>query len=1178
NSQTSGVCTVSSSTVHLLTTGTCTIRATQGGNTNYNAATPVDQSFSVTQSVTKFVITDATNGTIDLASLVTIQAQNSIGDLVTGYQQDVTLVVPSPATGGGLVNIVNGVGTTTVSDDTIETITLSLSDTEDTNLDVSSTKQVSFGPGETAQLTISAASTTEMVAGTLLPLNISRRDRLGNSVTAGSESYNLYSDSLGSNKKFYDAESGGNIVTEVLIPNNSSSATVWYYDDKVGTPEITVSDSFPTADGAIGVDDDSMNVTVTGASTASLTLTDPGNLVAGERLAYELSRKDQFGNPSNNGALTVYLYEFSSATSTAFYNSASGGDEISSLIMDSGVATSSFWLYGDKAESFSITASDNGSSPDGPTGINDISDNVSIVSGPVSALTLNNPGDAVVGSRLGYVFTRVDSFGNPVTGGTMFVYFFHDDAVGTSTEFFNSEYDGSPVSSFVLMDGYSSGYVWLYASGVDSYNVTVSDSAPANGPAGLADAVDPVNIFATPIVATRFVILDTPSAIAGDTTAITIQAQDGVGNLDTTYSGSVVLHTSGSATPGGLVSIVGGVGSINIIDTKAETVNLSLSDGSGLDVSSVNSVSFLPGPTNQFLMAGNPSSLAGERVSYSITREDQYANPVTSGTENVYLYSNAPVGTGHFYNAASGGLQISSASILNGLAGTTVWFAGTKAGDWIVDASDNLLGPDGGVGIVDGSSTLSVSPAATSRLSLNDPGDMFNGTRLGYTAERLDAYNNSVTAGSATYYLYSSAGVGTSTVFYPTLSGGAPITNLTFGDSQATANFWYYETKNGVWTVYLSDNSGGPDGASGLVDGEDAVIASAIPIVATKFIIVPAAASSLLGNPVTVAVRAVNNSNDIDTTYQNDVTLNTSGSATGGGLVNIVNGVGQMIINDNVEETVHLTLSDTASTSLDISSSENIIFSRTVAIPSGGGGGGGTIAPTVSFSGLAFPNADVEIIAIQDGQVPVGSLSSGGASGSFTARYNGNLPSSIKSFALVVYDKNKNIAQTKIFKLGVNDQLFKTLLMSPTVDLKQDRVTLGAFEGITGSAMPGYKIELMVDGIKALESATVGSDGTYNLSFNTYRLGLGEHVIKVRQVSGQGNASDYSIEKTFTVIKSFIPRADLNKDNKIDIADWGIFMSRYQLLTDKNRLDLDLNGDGKVDTEDLNLMIKALKG
>jgi hypothetical protein len=47
-STTQSVCTVSGATVTLVAVGTCTIQATQAGNSNYAAATPVNQSFQVT--------------------------------------------------------------------------------------------------------------------------------------------------------------------------------------------------------------------------------------------------------------------------------------------------------------------------------------------------------------------------------------------------------------------------------------------------------------------------------------------------------------------------------------------------------------------------------------------------------------------------------------------------------------------------------------------------------------------------------------------------------------------------------------------------------------------------------------------------------------------------------------------------------------------------------------------------------------------------------------------------------------------------------------------------------------------------------------------------------------------------------------------------------------------------
>jgi hypothetical protein len=50
-SQTESVCTVTGTTVHLISAGTCTIRASQAGNDVYNAAPDVDQSFSVASGI-----------------------------------------------------------------------------------------------------------------------------------------------------------------------------------------------------------------------------------------------------------------------------------------------------------------------------------------------------------------------------------------------------------------------------------------------------------------------------------------------------------------------------------------------------------------------------------------------------------------------------------------------------------------------------------------------------------------------------------------------------------------------------------------------------------------------------------------------------------------------------------------------------------------------------------------------------------------------------------------------------------------------------------------------------------------------------------------------------------------------------------------------------------------------
>ncbi|MBL8523430.1 MAG: Ig-like domain repeat protein [Betaproteobacteria bacterium] len=76
-SQTTGVCTATGtngSTITLLSLGTCTLRASQAGNANFAAATPVDRSFSVTQSSTTFTLTSSANP-VTYGAPVTLTAQ-----------------------------------------------------------------------------------------------------------------------------------------------------------------------------------------------------------------------------------------------------------------------------------------------------------------------------------------------------------------------------------------------------------------------------------------------------------------------------------------------------------------------------------------------------------------------------------------------------------------------------------------------------------------------------------------------------------------------------------------------------------------------------------------------------------------------------------------------------------------------------------------------------------------------------------------------------------------------------------------------------------------------------------------------------------------------------------------------------------------------------------------------
>jgi hypothetical protein len=59
---TSSVCTVSDNAVTFVLPGTCTIRASQAGNSNYGAATPVEKSFTITAGVAVIDVADYPDG------------------------------------------------------------------------------------------------------------------------------------------------------------------------------------------------------------------------------------------------------------------------------------------------------------------------------------------------------------------------------------------------------------------------------------------------------------------------------------------------------------------------------------------------------------------------------------------------------------------------------------------------------------------------------------------------------------------------------------------------------------------------------------------------------------------------------------------------------------------------------------------------------------------------------------------------------------------------------------------------------------------------------------------------------------------------------------------------------------------------------------------------------------
>lgn len=149
------------------------------GSTGLNVSSTQDVIFSP-GPVSKFVILDPTDGTVDNPVVVTVQAQDQYGNVNPTYQTDVTLNVSGSATvpAGGLVNITNGIGLIAVSDTVAETITLSLTDSQSTFNNVTSTQNLKFNSGSVTQFTI--VDPVDGTVDTPIPVSIQAKDQYGN--------------------------------------------------------------------------------------------------------------------------------------------------------------------------------------------------------------------------------------------------------------------------------------------------------------------------------------------------------------------------------------------------------------------------------------------------------------------------------------------------------------------------------------------------------------------------------------------------------------------------------------------------------------------------------------------------------------------------------------------------------------------------------------------------------------------------------------------------------------------------------------------------------------------------------------------------------------------------------------------------------------------------------------
>ncbi len=117
SSQTSGVCTVAGSTLHIVSAGTCTVRASQAGNSSFNSAPSVDQSFTIAKATPILSLVDSSVGYDGLAHIADVSsslADGIVSNVLLGGEAEQinagTYSVTADFTPADLVNYVSLIG------------------------------------------------------------------------------------------------------------------------------------------------------------------------------------------------------------------------------------------------------------------------------------------------------------------------------------------------------------------------------------------------------------------------------------------------------------------------------------------------------------------------------------------------------------------------------------------------------------------------------------------------------------------------------------------------------------------------------------------------------------------------------------------------------------------------------------------------------------------------------------------------------------------------------------------------------------------------------------------------------------------------------------------------------------------------------------------------------------
>ncbi len=533
---------------------------------------------------------------------------------------------------------------------------------------------------------------------------------------------------------------------------------------------------------------------------------------------------------------------------------------------------------------------------------------VSVTSGQVAKFVVSAPASTTAGTAFTVVVTAEDSGSNIATTYTGTIDFTTTDPatmppLALPANYTFTQTDGG-VHTFTLG-------ATLITAGLQT--VTVADTVATT-------ATGSATVTVSPAAASQFVLSAPTPETAGVPFGVSITAKDTYGNIATGYTGTV--HITSTDPQAQLPNNFTFANGSDIFSVTLETANnlqtVTATDASNSLLNGTsNQISVVPGAATHFsVSSSSTTTVAGTPFSVTVVALDAFGNIVKTYGGTVHFTSSDPKAAlppdGTLTNSGGGIFTVTLKTVgATGIQSITA-----------TDISNSSI---------TGSTTVSVTAGAATKLSIVAPVSAVSGTPFSFTVDALDTFGNIATGYTGSVGFTSTASSSTLPTPAQTLTGGIGIFNATLNST-------------GNQTIT------GTDSVTSSIVGTSNVIS--VTTTASKFNITGLPSTVVAGTPETITVTAADSNNNTATGYTGTVHFTSTDLIAG--LPNNYtftladNGVHVFTTGVTLKTagTQTVTATDTATTS--------ITGSETASVTPSGAAQFGVSAPSTATAGVGF--------------------------------------------------------------------------------------------------------------------------------------------------------------------------------------------------------------------------------